>query len=131
MPTKVREAAVLVFCDAQASPGGAEDPRKALGQRKADPLGSAPPFRPIPTIAGAFRLVPGYIHLRVRSTMAVAPRHVNELSSEEAHAAFEEAAQHYLQMSGDEFLERWDAGEFADDDPAVMPVAMLLPLVGR
>jgi hypothetical protein len=63
--------------------------------------------------------------------MAVAPRHVNELSSDDAQAAFDEAAQHYLQMSGDEFLKRWDAGEFADDDPAVMPVAMLLPLVGR
>lgn len=63
--------------------------------------------------------------------MAEAPRHVNELSSEEAHAAFEEAAQHYLQMSGGEFLKRWAAGEFADDHPAVMPVAMLLPLVGR
>lgn len=82
-------------------------------------------------IASAFRLVPGYIEVRGRTQMAVAPRHVNELSSDDAQSAFDEAAQHYLQMSGAEFLRRWDAGEFADDDPAVMPVAMLLPLVGR
>lgn len=38
------------------------------------------------------------------------------------------AAREVLNMSGEEFLERHDAGEFADpDDPAITRVAMLIP----
>jgi hypothetical protein len=52
------------------------------------------------------------------------------LSPTEARAAFERAAQHYLGVSGDEFLRAWDAGEYGpgpDAHPGVMDVAMLLP----
>jgi hypothetical protein len=54
-------------------------------------------------------------------------------SPSEARQAFETAAQRYLHMSGEEFLRKWDAGEFDTEDrnPAVMHVASLLPLVGR
>ncbi len=54
-------------------------------------------------------------------------------SADEARQAFETAAQRYLHMSGEEFLRKWDAGEFDDQDrnPAVMHVASLLPLIVR
>jgi hypothetical protein len=38
------------------------------------------------------------------------------------------AAREVLSMSGEEFLRRWDAGDFKDsDDPAITRVAMLIP----
>jgi hypothetical protein len=54
---------------------------------------------------------------------------VNMLSREEAASLINEAAQHYLQMSGMEFFEAWHLGKFDDDPerPEVMRVAMLLP----
>lgn len=54
-----------------------------------------------------------------------------EYTPEEGRAIFDGAAQRLLHMSGDEFLRRWDAGEFADDPdrPEVIEVAMLVPLV--
>lgn len=57
--------------------------------------------------------------------------HVPALTPEEAHALFDRLARRYLQMSGEEFIRAWDAGEFDQnpDRPAVMRVAMLLPLV--
>lgn len=37
-------------------------------------------------------------------------------------------AQHYFQISGEEFQRRWEAGDFEDDDrPGVMRIALLLP----
>lgn len=54
-----------------------------------------------------------------------------ELTPEEGRAIFDEAARRRLGMSGDEFIRRWEAGEF-DEGPErldVMHVAMLLPLV--
>lgn len=58
-----------------------------------------------------------------------APR---ELSRAEARALFEEAAQRTMGMSGEEFLRRWDAGEFdgVADDPdhwAALHLVMLRP----
>jgi hypothetical protein len=54
---------------------------------------------------------------------------VHELTRDEGLAVFEKAARHYLGISGEEFLRRWDAGEFADDDrPEVVSVWMMLPL---
>jgi hypothetical protein len=52
-------------------------------------------------------------------------------SAEEAQMIFDEAAQTHLGVSGEEFLRRWDAGEFADDPdrPEVIDIAMLIPLV--
>lgn len=61
--------------------------------------------------------------------------HVEELTCEEGWELLDRQAQRYLRMSGAEFLEAWDAGEFDDPDdrtkngPEVMRVAMLLPLV--
>jgi hypothetical protein len=50
---------------------------------------------------------------------------------EEALAHFDEQARHWLGMSGEEFLRRWDAGEYAGrecDDPAISQMAMLVPI---
>ena len=55
--------------------------------------------------------------------------HVRELTREEGIALLDQAAQHYLHMSGQAFLEAWQTGQFNDDPdrPDVMYVAMLLP----
>ena len=54
-----------------------------------------------------------------------------EFTDEEADALFDKAARLYLQMSGDEFRERWHRGDYDGDPdiPGVMTVATLLPLV--
>ncbi len=54
------------------------------------------------------------------------------LSREEARQFFDEQARALVGLSGEEFLRRWDAGEYAEvaDDPAhadVMYLAMLIP----
>lgn len=56
-----------------------------------------------------------------------------ELTEEEAREAFDRTARFTLGMSGEEFLRRWDAGEWNDDidQPGVMTMYGLLPLVGR
>ncbi len=60
---------------------------------------------------------------------------VRELSREEGRALFDRQVRRYLDMSGEEFLRKWDAGEFGDPDdrtknpPGVMQLAMLLPSV--
>ncbi|MCA9860868.1 MAG: hypothetical protein KC438_14160 [Thermomicrobiales bacterium] len=43
-----------------------------------------------------------------------APEGVTYLSGEEARAYFEQEIQRLLGMSGDEFLRRYDAGEYED-----------------
>ncbi len=53
------------------------------------------------------------------------------MTPEKGREMFEQGARRRLRMSGDEFIRRWDAGEF-DGEPErldVMDVAMLLPLV--
>jgi hypothetical protein len=55
------------------------------------------------------------------------------LSPDEGRELFDGYAREHLGMSGEEFLRRWDAGEFdaiADDPdhPAIMRLAMLMPL---
>lgn len=60
---------------------------------------------------------------------------VRELSRDEGRELFDRQAQRYLDMTGDEFLKKWDAGEFGDPDdrtknpPGVMQLVMLLPSV--
>ena len=51
------------------------------------------------------------------------------MSPEEAWDRFDQAAQHYLHMSGDAFIGAWDAGAFDEhpDHSNVMCVAMLRP----
>jgi hypothetical protein len=53
---------------------------------------------------------------------------VVEATREEGRALLDRAAREVLQISGEEFLARWDAGEYESaDDPAVTRVAMLIP----
>jgi hypothetical protein len=53
---------------------------------------------------------------------------VAEATREEGRGMLDRAAREVLAISGDEFLTRWDAGEYRDsDDPAVTRVAMLIP----
>lgn len=59
---------------------------------------------------------------------------IHHLTDAEARAIFENAARHYMNMSGDDFLARWRAGEFGDPEnpyrPELMQVVMLLPFAG-
>lgn len=53
---------------------------------------------------------------------------VVESAEAEGRALFDRAARRALGISGEEFLARWDSGEWADcDDPNVDGIAMLLP----
>ena len=49
------------------------------------------------------------------------------ISDDEARVLFDEVAQRYLGISGEEFLRRWKHGDYAGDPdrPEVMRVAML------
>lgn len=53
----------------------------------------------------------------------------HEATPEEGYEILDEQARRYLNMSGEEFLEKWDSGYFADkqDEPGVMHVAFLIP----
>lgn len=64
-----------------------------------------------------------------RPTEKVMP--VRRATKAEGRALFDQRARRYLRISGDEFLRRWNAGEYAEDPdlPGVMDVAMLLPFV--
>ena len=54
--------------------------------------------------------------------------YVRELSDEQSWELFDGAARHYLDISGEEFLERWESGYYEDpDQPGIMSVVMLLP----
>lgn len=54
---------------------------------------------------------------------------VKKLSPDQARKMFDRQAKHYLNISGSEFIKRWDSGKFngSADTPDVMRVAMLLP----
>jgi hypothetical protein len=54
---------------------------------------------------------------------------VRELTREEGLALLDREARRYLQISAEEFIRAWEAGEFDEDPdrPNVMYVAMLLP----
>lgn len=71
-------------------------------------------------------------HQTVESRIAVkGDSAVDIMTEEEARAAFDCAAQQLLNMSGDEFLRKWVAGDFDrdPDQPGVIDLIMLLPLV--
>jgi hypothetical protein len=53
------------------------------------------------------------------------------MTDSEAWDIFDRTARRRLGMTGEEFLAKWDAGEFPDPDEqdGVMTVAMLIPLV--
>ena len=54
---------------------------------------------------------------------------VEALSREEGRAMLDDRAQHYLGISGDEFIRKWSSGEFNNgaEQPDVIRLAMLLP----
>src|SRR5437879_3411216 len=56
---------------------------------------------------------------------------IHWLGDEEARQLFDGRARYWLGISGEEFLRRWDAGEFADDPDRteVQSVAILMDLV--
>ncbi|MGH3863831.1 hypothetical protein [Actinokineospora sp.] len=58
---------------------------------------------------------------------------VDELSAEAAARAFDAITQREMGISGAEFLERWDAGEWEQTDfdevPGLVDVWMSIPLV--
>lgn len=53
------------------------------------------------------------------------------LTEEEAIALFDEVVQDFMNMSGEEFLERWDAGEYAgmEDAERIRTVVGFLGLI--
>ncbi len=63
-----------------------------------------------------------------------AENQIREITREEGRELFDRNARHHLGISGEEFLRRWDAGEYDDPDdrtkngPEVMEVASLLPI---
>ena len=68
-------------------------------------------------------------HLMERAAMQT-NGHIKTLTVDEGRDLFNRQARRYLKMDGDRFIREWDAGRFATaDDPDVMRVAMLLPLV--
>jgi hypothetical protein len=66
--------------------------------------------------------------------MADAPRRLGtvveeEISTDEGADILDRVAQKRLGITGDEFIDRWDRGDYADlDHVTVMEVAMLIPL---
>lgn len=58
--------------------------------------------------------------------------HIHELTPDEARDLFDGRARYHLGISGEQFVKRWSNGHYADrtEDPHVISVAMLLPLVG-
>lgn len=53
---------------------------------------------------------------------------VVEATREEGRAILDRAAREALNISGDEFLAKWDDGDYEEaDDPSVTRVAMLIP----
>jgi hypothetical protein len=52
----------------------------------------------------------------------------DELTREQGQDLFDRRARKLLGISGDEFLRRWDSGDFMDsDDPKVSSLAVLIP----
>jgi hypothetical protein len=61
-------------------------------------------------------------------TKSDAGTEVVEATHEEGRALLDRAARELLGISGDEFLARWDVGDYEGvDDPAITRVAMLIP----
>lgn len=54
---------------------------------------------------------------------------VNVLTKEETWEMFDRQARARANMSGEEFIRAWDAGEFDDDPESVMFVGMLVDIV--
>lgn len=66
--------------------------------------------------------------MTTRTSGDVVPE-VHELTTEEGRALFDRTARKLLGISGDEFLARWDRGDYEHEreEMAVTKVAMLIP----
>ena len=53
------------------------------------------------------------------------------LTNEEFREIFDAEAQRRLGISGDEFVQRWHAGEYPDWDPELAKLVMMLPFLGE
>ncbi len=64
-----------------------------------------------------------------RDTIEIDPE-IHEVSDAEGRAILDNAARHYLDMSGEEFLRAWKEGRFPNGacDSSVAYVSMLIPL---
>ncbi len=61
-------------------------------------------------------------------------RDIHEVSDAEGFVILDNAARHYLNMSGEEFLRAWKEGRFdngACTDPGVTYVSMLIPFAEK
>ena len=67
--------------------------------------------------------------------MATAPEpeasRIRFLDDDESHQFFDEQARRLMNMSGEEFLRRYDAGEFDEvlDDPRCRGMAMMISMI--
>jgi hypothetical protein len=80
----------------------------------------------------AQQAVPGCCQRRgsvTTSTSGDVVPEVREVSADEGRALFDKTARKLLGISGDEFLARWDRGDYEDEHEqiAVTKVAMLIP----
>lgn len=58
--------------------------------------------------------------------------HIQVRTREDAHELLERMAQFYFDISGDEFIRRWDAGEYAhriNDEPKVKTMGLFFRLI--
>lgn len=67
--------------------------------------------------------------IAVQQEASQANGYIKDLTSEEGRDLFDRKARQYLDVSGDEFIRRLEAGEYGDpdNDPKVMRLVMLLP----
>jgi len=67
----------------------------------------------------------------MRTTTETTNGEIRELTREEARALLDRETRRYLGMSVEEFVHAWNDGKFDEDpdQPEIMHVAMLLPLV--
>jgi len=56
---------------------------------------------------------------------------MREMTRDEGRKLFNDSAERNFGISGDEFIRRWERGEYAGQHGKVMRVVMLMPLVSR
>ena len=63
------------------------------------------------------------------TTATIRKPKIKELTKDQARRLFNRQAKHHLNISGKEFIKRWEAGKFNGnaDTPEVIRLAMLLP----
>ena len=54
---------------------------------------------------------------------------IPQATEAEAYEAFDYTCKYYLELSADEFLERWRSGEIPQDTPHLARILEMLPLV--